>query len=397
MRRIALLLSTLLAVGVASPTSTFAADPAPSSPAPAPDFAALVKKGDQARIAGKWSVALEAYSNALEIRPDPLVAGRLGLVLNEFREYDVAAGKLLLAIEKGAGANDVERTRFFQAYLIAKNQACRLDVTIDQNRAKFEIDGEPWLDGSSEFWTFVKPGKHKLRVSLEGFEDETREIDATKGGQIPLAFSLRPVKPAEEPAKKPDPEPEPLKSESKKPEEKPVPEVKNDKPLPPTNSTRNNGSFVVGFGAGFVFGATPTPAVGPNLFGAWRSRSWWEVGVDARAAWTFGKDELSPNTQFVTWSAMFVPCGRWRNRLLGCLLAQIDGVARDDGSNAGLLPGFGLRGGVEFKTHAHVDVQLLGDLALHPRGFTFRLPGSTVSSTGSSVTGSLAIRMIIKP
>ncbi len=397
-RRLAALFSALVCFGLAGEAAGQTASPGPSASSTAADFGALVKKGDQARIAGKWSDALEAYGKALEVREDPLVSGRIGLVLLEFREYDVAAIQLLRAIERGAGVNDAERTRFFQAFLVAQKETCRLDVIIVQTGVKFEIDGEPRLEGRHDSWTFVKAGKHKLHASLEGFEDQTIEIDAPKGGQLPIKIELHPVKPQEEPTKEPDPEPPPKVADPPQHEDKPAALIVNDKPVAPTNPPPKNGSFVVGIGAGFVFEATPTPAMGPHAFVAWRSRSWWEVGVDARVAWTFVEDKRAPRTQFVTWSAMLAPCGRWwKQRLLTCVLVQVDGAQRMDGAEGRLLPGFGLRGGVEFKTHKHLNFQIIGDVTLHHRGFTFELPKSQDDWISSRIIGTLGIRALIKP
>jgi hypothetical protein len=309
----------------------------------------------------------------------------------------VAAGKLFHAIERGAGVNDAERTRFFQAFLVAKNQTCRLDVIIVQNGVKLEFDGEEQFSGRREFWVFVKAGKHKLHASLEGFEDQTIEIDASKGGQLPIKIELRPVKPTEEPAKQPDPEPTPKAGERPTREDKPAAVIVENKPSALTNPLPKNGSFVFGLGLGFVFGATPTPAMGPHAFVAWRSRSWWEVGVDARFAWTFVEDERFPTTRFVTWSALLVPCGRWKKPWFACGILELDGVQRSDRADGRLLAGIGLRGGVEFKTHEHLSIQLVGDVVAHRRGFDFRIPVHDGTWTGSFVTGTLAVRAVIKP
>lgn len=397
-RRFAVFFPVMVCFGFAGNVAAQSTAPTPSATSAAPDFSALVKKGDQARIAGKWSEALHAYAEALEIRDDALVAGRLGLVLLEFREYQAAAGKLFQAVEVGAGASDTERTRFFQAYLVAKNQVCRLDVVILQNGVKFEIDDEPRLEGRHDFWTFVQPGKHNLHASLEGFEDQTIEIDAPKGSQLPIKIELHPVKPKEEPAKQPEPEPLPKPTEPPLHGVKPVPDVVNDNPTAPTNSRPKNGSFVVGLGGGFVLGATPTPAVGPDAFVAWRSRSWWEVGLDGRVAWTLLTDKRAPTTQFVTWSAMVVPCGRWwKRRVLTCGLLQLDGTQRTDGVDGRLLPGFGLRGGVEFGAHERLAIQIVVDGIGHHRGFSFRTQEGISLGTGSIITGSLLVRAVIKP
>lgn len=397
-RRLAVFFSALVCSLLAREVAAQTPGQTPSASSLATDFDALVKKGDHARIAGKWSEALEAYAKALELRDDPLVAGRLGLVLMEFREYETAAAKLLQAVESGAGASDAERTRFFQAYLAAKNQVCRLDVIIAQTGVHFEIDGESRLEGRHDSWTFVAAGKHKLHASLEGFEEQTMEIDAPIGGQLSIKIDLHPVKPKEEPAKQADLEPPPAAADPPSRAVKPMAMVVKNNPSVPTNPTWKNGSFVFGLGLGFVFEATPTPAMGPHAFVAWRSLSWWEVGVDGRVAWTFVADERAPTTQFVTWSAMLVPCGRWwKRRLLTCGLVQVDGAQRMDGGGGGLLPAFGLRGGVEFETHQWLSFQLAGDLSVHHRGFTFQLPETNDAWTGSIIMGTIGLRAVIKP
>lgn len=396
MRRVALPFFALVVAALASPISVRAADP-PSSSSLSADFDVLVKKGDLARIAGKWSEALKAYAAALEMKDEPLVAGRLGLVLIEFREYEKAAGKLFQAVEMAAGANDAERTRFFQAFLVAKKETCRVDVVVVQNGVKLELDGEPRFGGRREFWVFIGAGKHKLKATLDGFEDETVEVDATKGGQISIKVELHPVKPTEEIEKQAEMEKESPAVTNSSPEVKPAPVVREDKPTPSANSLKKNGSFVLGIGGGFVFGATPTPAVGPNIFGAWRSRTWWEVGVDARVAWTFVPDERFPETQFVTWSAMLVPCARARNRWFGCALLELDGVRRSEGTEGRLLPGIGLRGGLEFELIKALRLQIFGDAAMHLRGFRLETQDLHAAWTGSFVTGTIGVRAVLQP
>lgn len=394
MRRVALLLFALLIIGLGASTSARAADPPSLLSSTIADFDALVKKGDQARVAGKWSVALKEYAAALELRDDPLVAGRLGLVLMEYREYEVAAGKLFQAIEYGAGANDAERTRFFRAFLIAKKATCRLDLIVVQNGVKLELDGEPRFRNRREFWAFVASGKHKLKASLEGFEDETIEFDAPKGGQLNLTISLRSVKPPEQPPNQPKPQPAFPPPAPPSPEAKPALVVVEDKPLPLANLAPKNGSFVAGIGFGFVFGATPTPAVGPHLFGAWRSESWWEVGMDVRAAWNFVPDERFPETRFVTWSASVTPCGRLRDRWFGCAIAGLDGMTGGSQLKRALLPVFGLRAGREFVLREHVRLQILGDLAAHAGAFAF--VADVAAWRGFFLTGGVGARVVYR-
>jgi hypothetical protein len=384
----ALLVAGPVAANDVPPTDE--AKDAPARDAVTKDFDALVKKGDQARIAGKWSSALEAYAKALELRDDPLVAGRVGLVLVAFHKYEAAAGNLVDAIERGAGVDDGERARFFQAFLVAQKNTCRVDVIIVQTGVKLEVDGKTRFAGRREGWMYVKPGRRTVHASLEGFEDETMEIDAPKGGQLSIKIELRPVKPKEEPAISADSVSLVATGETPASQDNPTPVLVEDKPPSLTNPDRKNGSFVVGLGGGFLFGATPTPAVGPHAFVAWRSGSWWEVGVDARVAWTFVPDERFPTTRFVTWSVGAAPCGRLKDRWFSCALIQLDGMKVERKTRVALQPGFGLRGGVEFVLHERVHMQVWAEAVVRPAGFDSQ--GETSRWNGFPVTGGFGTR-----
>lgn len=130
-RRLAAFLAALVGAAFAVETRAQPADP-PSSGSTV-DFATLVKRGDKARSAHDLPKAMEAYRKALELRNDPLVAGRLGLVLFEWRQYDVAAQHLHHAVERPSpDISASEYTRFSNAYLAAQRETCRVDVVIDR-------------------------------------------------------------------------------------------------------------------------------------------------------------------------------------------------------------------------------------------------------------------------
>lgn len=361
----------------------------PTATNDANDFAALVKRGDKARIARDLSKAVEAYRDALKLRDDPLIAGRLGLVLFEMREFDIAAEHLQHAVEKPSDAvSDAEYAQFSRAYKAVQREVCRIDVTIDQRGTRLEVDGEVQQEGRSDFWFFVTPGTHTLRVTLEGYEDEIKEIDAERGGQMLQTFTMRPiVKPAPAVKQVAPSEPQPATKTNLGP---PVPE---DKPTAKTNP-RSRGRFVVGGGVAFVFLATPSPALGPQVFAAWRSQSWWEIGLDARVGWTVITTDDFPDTQFVTWSATLSPCGRWRDRWFACALVQLDGVALDTAPGIRALPGLGARGGIEFAAYDRLHFQVWADVIARHRGFSFATANAS-QWNGPFASGTLGARAVV--
>lgn len=357
-----------------------------TSPNTVDDFDTLVKRGDRARLGRDYIAAIKAYRDALALRDDTLIEAHVGLMLFELREFHIAALYLQHAVEKPAKSiTDADYARLSSAFRTAQKEVCRIDIEVDRRGTRLEIDGEFIQEGKGEFWFFVAPGKHKLRVSLEGFEDEIQEIDAPKGDQKRLKFMMRPIaKPPSEPEKKP-PQTDPLAPKKKEPIH--VPEYK---PTAKTN-TKSRGQFVVGGGLALVLGATPNPALGPQVFGAWRSRSWWEIGLDGRVGWMVSEDKRFPNTGFITWSAGIVPCGRLRDRFFGCALLQVDGLARTNSPRGSILPAFGVRGGIDLAANEHVRFQGWVEAALHPRSFSW---GNNTEWHGFPLTGSVGVRAV---
>ncbi len=355
-----------------------------STPTNTPDdFDALVRRGDQARLKSDYITAIKAYRDALDLRKDGLIEGRLGLLLFDAEAFDVAAQHLQHAVETSSNnVSDAEFARFTSAFRAAQKRVCRIDIEVDRRGTRLEVDGDFIQEGKGEYWFFVAPGKHSLRVTLDGFEEEIREIDAPKGDQKLLKFVMRPIaKPALEPEKMASPEPLPA---TKGGEPKNVPE---DKPPSKTNKT-SRGWFVLGGGIALVLGPTPNPALGPQIFGAWRSRTWWEVGLDARVGWMVAEDKRFPGARVTAWSVGLTPCVRLRDRFSGCGLAQMEGVASDGATNSSTLPALGLRAGVEFALLRNVRLQLFADGVVRPRGFRYAFD----DSDGSNFTGTFGLR-----
>lgn len=355
----------------------------------ASDFNTLVKRGDQAQQKRDYIAAIQAYRDALAVRVDTHIEGRLGLVLFELREFHIAAQYLQHAVEKPAkSVTDAEYTKFSSAFRAAQKEVCRIDIEVDRRGTRLEVDGDFVQEGKGEFWFFVMPGRHKLRVSFEGFEDEIQEIEAPKGDQKLLKFVMRPIaKPAAETEKS-----APLESQPAPKKNEPI-TVPEDKPTSKTNKT-SRGRFVLGGGVALVLGPTPNPALGPQIYGAWRSRTWWEIGLDARVGWMVAEDKRFPGTQFVTWSFGMTPCGRLRARWFGCVMLGVDGMMSDARPKAALLPSFGFRGGYEFVLREHVGLQVFGDFIVRPDEFEFE---RVMAKWNASLVGAaLGVRVVYK-
>jgi hypothetical protein len=211
-----------------------------------------------------------SYRAALDIRDDPVVAGRLGLVALEGGATAEAVGLLLRAIIDGQDAKPVERDQFHEAYKRARGLVCRLDFTLSHLGAEVLLDGEiePWAATKSDFYIFVMPGRHEVRATLTGHKGTGATIEAFKGGRVAVPITFEPLqeKPESVPTPSPEPSPKPAPTSAT---ETPAPiqatqATPTDAPLKRDDSTIKTFSpWSFGAGPVVVVGAvSPLPAVG---------------------------------------------------------------------------------------------------------------------------------------
>jgi hypothetical protein len=147
-------------------------------------FSILIEIGDKARRRGRINDAADAYFAALQLKNDPTVRGRLGLIAALINEPVAAAADLLEAIERGGGATTKEKDEFFAAFKSVRPLVCNLhisgnvfdaDVTIDSGKARREI--------GATFKLFVTPGRHVVHGQSETRGEAHETADCPKGGE----------------------------------------------------------------------------------------------------------------------------------------------------------------------------------------------------------------------
>lgn len=156
-------------------------------------ISALVAKGEREARAGRLPEAALAYSDAFDLRRDPRLGGRLGVLLVQLDNAVVAADLLMNALERATNASPDERLAFFKAYEVARSRVCRLEITVSEAHAKISLDGRvTQQDGVTAFAMFVPPGDHELRANLTGFRDAAVHIVAAKGATLEVELKLEP-------------------------------------------------------------------------------------------------------------------------------------------------------------------------------------------------------------
>ncbi len=358
------LLAIALPARAQQPAATTPPPPVPSKEAQdkarLAEMTSLIALGDRERRSGRLAEATTAYSKAVQLGDNPLVGGRLGLLLVHFGDYVLGADYLLDALDRANNATPSERLQFLKGFDIARAQVCRVTVEVTEAHAKILLDGNVTQeDGANEFTMFVALGAHELRAQRKGFDDAHVNLLAEKGSALRVKLVLEPAAaPAEDvlqvilrPPRKtrkpgqvshiidqwgPDPSTR-LASE----------EPKQDEKRGPRFSV--NGGVVTVLGV-----ASWNPAVGGVIGVGLRAHEYVSIGLEGRAAW-LATDVADRPISAMTAGGVLSACGhlKW---LYGCGLGYVGTVSvtfsseRFSGkSYADVVPGLGGRAGAEFR------------------------------------------------
>lgn len=359
---------------------------APTTQQVVDEFVLHKRQGDKFRLARRWPDALTSYEKALAIRYDPTVAGRTGLVLKSLGNFSAAAYQLHRAInDTSPTLSKQDRLDFTRAYSEALLRVCRVDINVDHVGARVEIDGIESNHGRADFWLFFEPGKHVIRAQLQGFLDTVETIETAAGAPRKVALVMQRIV---------DVTPSVVLTTTTvdlSRLERPAVSLYDDKPPPNPLKTSTNAGFVLGVGAWIPFGATPGVGLGGQLYGGWRSKSWWEIGIEARAAWTLGIDNVAAGSAY-TWALTAAPCGRIREHFFGCVLVQVSSGALR-AIHSWTLPGAGARVGYEFHLNNRFSLALFGDMAARFGTATLG-PGTSLVWTGKLLVPALGANVL---
>jgi hypothetical protein len=155
-------------------------------------FVELVQTADAHRARGHYAQAFRAYQHALELKDDPTIRGRVGVIAAKFGAPDSAANELLTAVQRGGGSMPAESAQFMSTFAQVRPQVCLLTRSVNVTDAIILLDGKRgYHRAGTKAWTFVLPGRHSIRASAEGYEDAYQEFDAPKGGEVTVDLELK--------------------------------------------------------------------------------------------------------------------------------------------------------------------------------------------------------------
>jgi len=191
-------LASVCTVGLRASGDQGSAPPASAAPSDAAGVAALVRRGDQARLAGRWSEAVAAYADALagadsvglpQEKRAPIL-GELGLSELALGKHREAAEHIYLSLKHRGALTRDQRWRYEQGQKKAEREIGMLVIAVDPPDAEVLIDAKPITARKSIHVVFVEPGKHTVRARLDGYVDEVVTLDAPKGSWPSLSLQL---------------------------------------------------------------------------------------------------------------------------------------------------------------------------------------------------------------
>ncbi|MDI1442414.1 tetratricopeptide repeat protein [Polyangium sp. 6x1] len=358
MRRLAAV--SAIVVGLVSPAWAQADDDADETDESTDEqrFQAFAALGDREAAAGRPRAAVAAYRQALKLRPDPLIAGRLGVLLVQLGKPEQATDHLLDALQLAVKATPAERKRFFEAHEVARDAGAWIEVLLSHAGVRVTIDGKPKnCVGRSSFWIFMRTGEHELRATLDGYEEAIVPFTVKKREDKQLPVTLIPLPMPAPPAPAVyEPEKDPPKVErvvvggdAKLPKQEDPWGYEDPRPAQKSDEKR----WSIGGGPVAVFGvASWMPAVGIVAEGRWRANEYVSLGLEGRAAWLTAGVADRPISA-MTAGGIVSGCGHWR-WLYGCAIGHIGVIniefsrtSYEEQSSTLVKPGVGGRIGAE--------------------------------------------------
>ncbi|MDI1434289.1 hypothetical protein [Polyangium sorediatum] len=360
------------------------------------EFAALVAKGDRERASGRFSEAAMSYAAAMKMRRDPVVEGRLGVLM--VRDRPAQAAELLHDALKRANTTSAERQTFFNAYEAVRARGAWVDVVISHAGARITLDGDPRNKaGLSAFSMFVLAGEHELRAGMDGYSDDARMFRVVPRKDLRIELTLKP-----RPLFEDERELQLLTREKSAPPVETMSDLGHAASDAPTFTKQEDPfgyedpklmerpaptRWSIGAGPVVVFGvASWMPAVGVVAGGSFRPNEYVSLGLEGRAAWlTAGIGGLPISA--MTAGGIASACGHYR-WAFGCVIGHV-GVIKIDWSSevflarsdSVVMPGGGGRFGAKFVPARSFAVQGAVDVLGLSRGIKVGVGDRVLSET----------------
>ncbi|WP_437284628.1 tetratricopeptide repeat protein [Sorangium sp. So ce406] len=158
----------------------------------------LVRRGQKARAAGRWTEAYEAYKAAFEatdaasspVAERAELAGEIGLCELALRRYRDAAEHLTQSLERRELLPIQLQRRVEVGQVKAAFYVGTLLLSVDPPDAEVLIDGKPVAQAARSYKVFLEPGRHLVRARALGREEALHSISAVAGVEHEISMQL---------------------------------------------------------------------------------------------------------------------------------------------------------------------------------------------------------------
>lgn len=184
--RYGLLLGLLSAAWLSAPRSAHA-DPEDVSSQTDADYAAVLDQAVEAFDRRDYARARALFEQAHALRANARVLRGLGLSALQLRWFTQAKQELTAALsDTRQPLTPVQREGIAKLLAWMETDLATLRLRLKPSNSQISLDGEP----ARATDLVLEPGAHQLRVTSQGYEPETRELELDAGEDRTLSIAL---------------------------------------------------------------------------------------------------------------------------------------------------------------------------------------------------------------
>lgn len=151
---------------------------------------ALYTRGQARFSAGAYAEAEEAFRQAYEKAPNPVVQKAIAAAQERQGNIVGAIETLRRYLESAPPAEEQERVRARMAAL--RQTPGSLNITSQPPNARVRLDGQE-ASGTTPLSLSIAPGEHRVEVVLEGHLRQERSVEVVPGGRTQIEVALEPT------------------------------------------------------------------------------------------------------------------------------------------------------------------------------------------------------------
>jgi tetratricopeptide (TPR) repeat protein len=180
----------ILIVTLLFPLVTLAADPKPAADGK-DEARGLFSKANKAYKQGKYAEALKLYRQAGKIFPSYKIQLNIGETLESMGRNTEAAVTYHRFLRKFKGAPRPARRDAWLRLDGMRRWLGRVKLIVSKQGAKVTVDGNDAGQTPLDLPLYLQPGKHTIKVEMDGFLSATRAVRLRRGGHRKLRVRLK--------------------------------------------------------------------------------------------------------------------------------------------------------------------------------------------------------------